>query len=141
MRPTLEQMYMNMAFKAAERSTCQRLKVGCIITDWAMTGGQSTTAYNGTSRKLPNGCESLEPGKCNCCHAEINALVKAPYDAGPQVLFCTHAPCKMCAKYIINSSVKRVCYAQEYRSTEGIELLSHTDIAVVYSSEWACPTS
>lgn len=131
-RPTLEEMYLRIAEVVATRSTCHRLKVGCVITNAEMTTVWSI-GYNGNARGLPNGCTNPDqPGNCGCdLHAEINALIKAPYHEGDLVLFCTHTPCRACAKAIINSQVKKVFCGQAYRSLEGVELLRQAGIPVV----------
>lgn len=129
MRLTLEEMYLEIARIVAKRSTCHRLQVGAVVTNWEMATVWSI-GYNGNARGLPNGCESLEPGKCMCLHAETNALIKAPYHQGPLKMFITHTPCKMCAKAIINSAVKEVHCWDRYRSSEGIDLLLGSGIPV-----------
>jgi dCMP deaminase len=131
-----DEMFLKMAHIAAERATCQRLKVGAIITDAAMTTIWSM-GFNGNARGLPNGCTTPdEPGNCGCdIHAEINALIKAPYHEGDLVMFCTHSPCRACAKAIINSRVRRVVYRTLYRSQEGVDLLRSAGIEVAFAGE------
>lgn len=65
MRKSFEQIYMRLAQMMAERSTCARLHVGCVITstDFRYVYG---VGYNGNASGLPNGCDSEEPGKCGC---------------------------------------------------------------------------
>ena len=79
--------------------------------------------YNGNARGLDNDCDTAEPGFCGCIHAEVNALLKAPYQGGPYVLYTTCSPCVPCAKLILNSAVKVVYYAEAYRDIAGITLL------------------
>lgn len=127
----MSEVCLGMAKLIARRSTCKRLQVGCVITNWDMTRVLAY-GYNGNHAGGPNTCDSDTPGQCGCCHSELNALVKAPYDAfEPLQLFCTHTPCKMCAKYIINSRVRRVVCAQQYRSSEGVDLLHQMGIVVI----------
>lgn len=78
--------------------------------------------YNGNYAGGPNGCDGDEPGKCGCLHAEINALVKNRYGEG-KVAFVTDAPCINCAKAMINAGIEVVYYRNDYRLTEGIDLL------------------
>jgi dCMP deaminase len=80
--------------------------------------------YNGNAKGLPNGCDTSTPGACGCLHAEDNALLKAPYQGvGALILFCTHNPCIVCAKRILNSRVARVVFRHEYRDPSGLWLL------------------
>src|SRR3990167_2225715 len=71
-RPKFETIYMNLACALAERSTCSRLKVGCVITssDYSRV---LAIGYNGNYPGGPNCCDSDEPGKCGCFTA--NSLV------------------------------------------------------------------
>lgn len=128
-RPTKEDLMIQIAGLVSERSTCQRLKVGAIVTDAEMMTVLAM-GYNGSARGQPNTCDSPEPGRCGCVHAEANALIKAPYHQGPLVMFCTHTPCIRCAKLIINSRVSKVYCFSAYRLTEGVELLRKLGIAV-----------
>lgn len=114
---------MQIAELTAQRSTCARLKVGCVIANAELTNIVSF-GYNGPGRALPNGCTSETPGACGCLHAEENALIKAPYDAGPLVLFTTTLPCSNCAQRILNSRVTAVYYREWYRDPTGLGYLS-----------------
>lgn len=123
---------MKLASLMAERSTCSRLKVGAVITsiDYSYVYG---LGYNGNAKGLPNCCDGKEPSKCGCLHSEINALLKVNEKPDvSKILFCTHMPCIMCAKAIINKGgFKKVFYKEPYRLTEGVELLQYKGIEVV----------
>lgn len=130
-RPSKEEMFLRIAEVVATRSTCSRLSVGAVVTDWEMTTIWSM-GYNGAARGLQNGClRPDEPGNCGCTmHAEVNALIKAPYHEGPLVMFCTHNPCSSCSHAIINSKVRKVIYRTEYRAVDGVNLLRGAGVAV-----------
>lgn len=73
--------------------------------------------YNGNYKGGPNERESLETGKSGFLHAEENALFHLckPYELRNHLLMiCTHKPCPMCAKRIVNSGIQRVFYINEY---------------------------
>ena len=79
--------------------------------------------YNGNAAGLPNTCDSSEPGKCGCIHAEENAVIKCS-SLEPKVVFSTHLPCKMCAKRLVNlGGVQYVYYDTDYRLKEGLDVL------------------
>jgi dCMP deaminase len=82
--------------------------------------------YNGNASGLPNECDSDEPGKCGCIHAEQNAVINCDIPRYvDKIVFTTHLPCKMCAKFFINlGNVKHVIYEQDYRIREGLEVLT-----------------
>lgn len=119
---------MNLAKDLALRSTCKRLAVGCVITS---SDYQRVLAigYNGNAAGLPNECDSDEPGKCGCIHAENNAIIKCADPYAVKVVFCTHQPCKMCAKQLVNlGGIKMVYYNKPYRLEEGLEVLTAAGI-------------
>ena len=122
-------MFIEMARVVAQRSTCQRLQVGCLITNYDSTSVVSM-GYNGNAKGLPNKCDTTTPGECGCIHAELNALLKAPFSQGTLRLFTTHSPCLDCAKLILNSRVQHVIFEKQYRSNDGLYLLSSADIPV-----------
>lgn len=121
-RPTWPEVYLGMAQTIAQRSTCTRLEVGCVITT-ADHRRVLAVGYNGNYAGGPNGCDSDEPGNCGCIHAEINALLKCDNTIRDKVVYVTTVPCKMCAKAIINAGASAVWYINEYRITEGRDLL------------------
>lgn len=73
----------------------------------------------------PNTCSGPnEPGKCECIHAEANALTK-PRSQEPFVAFITGEPCLNCAKLLINSLHCKEVYVVQggYRTQDGVNLL------------------
>lgn len=128
-RPTMEQTYLNMARELAKRSTCRRLHVAAIVTTWDM---QNIVAlgYNGPEHHGPNTCRGTEPGHCGCIHAEMNAIIKAPYDQGDLIMFSTHSPCHNCAMLLCQSRIRKIFYTDEYRIIDGVHLLRDRGIIV-----------
>jgi dCMP deaminase len=123
-RPSFRQIYMRMAHELSRRSTCRRLQVGCVITSTDYRKVLSV-GYNGNASGLANDCDSDEVGNCGCLHAEENAVINcdSPRYVG-KVVFCTHLPCRMCAKRIINmGGVQIVYYDLPYRNTESKNML------------------
>ena len=123
-RVSFEEICMRTAGLLIGRSTCDRLQVGCVI---ASSDYRKILAwgYNGNASGLDNKCDSEEPGKCGCLHAEENAVINC--DSPRQnlkIVFCTHEPCKMCAKRLVNlGGVVKVYYCYDYRLHEGLEVL------------------
>lgn len=131
-RTGLESIYARFALMMAERSTCARLHVGCVI----VTGDHRKVlalGHNGNADGLHQGCDREEPGNCGCLHAEENAVINldCPRDV-PKVVYCTHLPCAMCAKRLINAGgVARVAYVTDYRKRDGVKILVEAGIGVV----------
>ncbi len=128
-RPKMETIWMKMAQNLASRSTCLRLGVGAVVVNKDMTYAPCL-GYNGNFAGGENCCDSLEPGKCGCSHAEINALTKSKEDLNNCTLFCTASPCVSCAKILINRGIKKVIYLNCYRSNFGIRLLRENGVEV-----------
>jgi len=128
-RISKEEMFMRIAEIVAMRSTCKRLKVGSIITDFNLLHVLSI-GYNGNYAGGPNKCDSNEPGNCGCIHSELNAIIKADNRVKDKILFVTNSPCKDCSKLIINSGFSKVYYRHEYRLKDGINLLKKMKIKV-----------
>jgi len=140
MRPSFDDIYMHMALMIAQRSTCRRSQVGCII---ATQDNQKVLSlgYNGGPKGLFNDCISDEPGKCGHLHAEVNALIKATYgDGSKKKAYVTTSPCLACATALINGGVEEVIYHTKYRITDGLELLEQAGIKVrQYIPTWDPP--
>ena len=71
---------------------------------------------------------------CYAAHAEENAILQAAklgISIDGATLYCTHQPCSICAKMIVNAGIKRVVYSDDYRSEEGLELLRRVGIECV----------
>lgn len=130
-RPTAEAVFMYFAEMLAQRSTCERLRVGAVITNGAMTKVLGI-GYNGNARGFPNECDRPNmPGNCGCIHAESNALLKADGTEPDQRMFLTHSPCVPCAKLIINSGVRWLYYRDEYRNPDGLAVLGRAGVVLI----------
>jgi deoxycytidylate deaminase len=60
----------------------------------------------------------------------MNALIKAPYDKGPLVMFSTTSPCQTCAMLIRQSRIEAIYYTTPYRLLEGVTLLQDRGLIV-----------
>ncbi len=118
----IDLLYMDFAKRIAQQSKDPRLKVGCII---ATKSGILYPGYNGDEKGGSNVPESLEPGMSGFIHAEENAIIKFNPTIHPNsTMYITHAPCRMCAKKIVNTqAISSVYYLEEYRDLSGVELL------------------
>ena len=134
MRPSFDQIYLDLAFMLARRSTCRRLQVGTVITttDYRRV---LAVGYNGGASGLQNDCDRPDPGNCGCLHAEENACINCDCPRSTEkYVFVTHQPCPMCAKRLINlGGVTRVSFGESYRSDEGRILLESAGITVVHT--------
>lgn len=66
-------------------------------------------------------------------HAEANAISKVAKSGNSSegsTLYVTASPCIECAKLIIQAGITRVVYKDEYRLTDGVDLLKRAGITV-----------
>lgn len=127
-----DELNLRIAQLVAQRSTCTRKRVGCVVT---VEGRIVVTGYAGSPAKLHHcidpgiGCSVGADGGCErTVHAEAAAVSFAArkgiaLEGG--TLYCTLAPCRGCAKLLLNAGIVRVVYGEEYRSPHGLNLLDH----------------
>ena len=125
-----DHLYMRMARTWAENSYCVRRKVGALLVKDKMI---ISDGYNGTPSGFENVCEENGVTKPYVLHAEANAIskvAKSGNSSAGATLYVTASPCIECAKLIIQSGIKRVVYKDEYRLTDGVDLLTRAGIEV-----------
>ena len=121
-----------MASEWSTLSCCRRKKVGALIVKDGMI---ISDGFNGTPKGFTNDCED-ENGNTYwyVLHAEANAILKvskSSQSTDGASLYVTYSPCKDCSKLIIQSGIKRVFYAEEYRDISGLLILKEAGVDVV----------
>ena len=140
-RLTWDQYFMTITQQVAERSTCNRAKVGAVIV---RDRNILATGYNGAPAGMPHcteaGCliyESKTPyGEVeqNCfrtIHAEINAIAQAAKNGSnikDSSIYVTHTPCIHCIKVLVNTGIKTVYYESPYKLNTLAEILRNTRV-------------
>lgn len=135
----LDRAYMDIALSWAKMSHAKRKQVGCII---AKDGQIISDGYNGTPHGFDNNCEldtrfGYET-KPEVLHAESNAitkLAKGTQSSIDSTVYITLSPCFECSKLMIQSGIKRVVYLEEYRFTNGVDLLKKAGIEVCHLTD------
>src|SRR5215218_1523133 len=104
-RPSWDEYFMRIAHEVATRSTCPRLAVGAVIV---------------RDKRI--------------LHAEQNAIIQAAYH-GVSVtgasIYCTHQPCLLCVKMIMNAGIEEVRYAAGYPDPLALELAAGGGLRMV----------
>ena len=131
-----DRSYLDMAQVWSKNSYCKRRQVGALIVKNKMT---LSDGYNGTPSGFENVCED-EDGitKPYVLHAEANAITKVAKSGNSSegaTMYVTTAPCIECSKLIIQAGIKRLVYRDNYRKTEGIDLLKRVGIEIVNLSD------
>ena len=122
-----ETRMMNAALLISTWSSCLRRQVGAVIEKDKRI---MTTGYNGApsgitscvdkkycNRGLANVSSGTHHELCYAIHAEQNAILQAAkigLSLEGSTIYCTHKPCSLCAKSIINAGIKTVVYLYEY---------------------------
>lgn len=128
----LDVRYLKMAKIWAENSYCQRRKVGALVVKNQMI---ISDGFNGTPSGFENVCEEDNVTKPYVLHAEANAITKlarSHNSSNEATLYVTASPCLECSKLIIQSGIKRVIYGEQYRLSDGIDLLKRAGIEVIH---------
>lgn len=127
----LDRCYMSVAIEFSKLSKAQRKKVGsCLVT----TQGSIVPGVNGMPSGMSNICEDMMWNtKEEVIHSELSSIIRCARNGISCIdatLYVTLSPCLKCASLIIQSGIKRVVYLDEYRLTEGLQLLKDANILV-----------
>jgi len=130
MRISRIDQYANIAKIISMRGSCERLQVGCVILK---DNRIIATGYNGPlkgEKECSEVCDVSKPCQ-RAVHAEQNAICFAAHQGislEGSTLITTHSPCAHCAALIIQAGINKVYFIEEFRSTEGLELLEKHQI-------------
>ncbi len=145
-----DKRFIEMAKVVGSWSSCyqQNRHVGAVIVKNKRV---LTTGYNGA----PSGVKScVERGEClrrklniasgtrqEMCyavHAEQNAICQAAklgISLEGATLYCTHQPCTICCRMIINAGIKKVIYAEGYPDDFSLEIFKESGVECVKFEE------
>lgn len=140
-----DKRFMEMAEFVSTWSSCYKIDrhVGAVIVKDKRI---LTTGYNGASSGIKScnekgECIRIKLGIpsgtrheiCYAVHAEQNAIVQAAklgVSVDGATLYCTHQPCVICAKMIINAGIKRVVFKHGYPDDFSMELFKEAGVLV-----------
>ena len=137
--------FMELAWVISNWASCFKpnRKIGCVIVKNKRI---VTTGYNGapagiktcvergeclrTKLGIPSGTRAEF---CYAVHAEQNAIIQAA-KLGSSIegatLYCTHQPCVLCAKMIVNAGIKRVVYEEGYPDDFALQIFSEAGVQI-----------
>lgn len=127
-------------------STCEKVKVGSMITDgsnviFGCNHGVHNCIRNGCRRVQLYGENSKEhrlPSDCDAVHSEVDAIAKAA-KVGMRLrgaaIFVTRYPCEACARAIAESGIRYVIYGRKQKCSEYTEKILHAAGVAVYPVE------
>ncbi len=138
-----DKRFMELTEQVGTWASCLRRKVGAIIVKEKRV---MTTGYNGapagiktcvergecmrTKLGIPSGTHAE---LCYAAHAEQNAIIQAArygININGATLYCTHQPCVICAKMIINAGISRVVYKEGYPDEFSLRLFEEAGTTI-----------
>ncbi|MDD5606333.1 MAG: cytidine/deoxycytidylate deaminase family protein [Candidatus Pacebacteria bacterium] len=141
-RLSSDEYFLKIALVVAERSTCLRHHIGAV----AVRNKQIlTTGYNGAAAGLKDclelGClrneKNIPSGTqheiCRAIHAEQNVIIQASLHGVSlegATVYCTHTPCILCAKMLVNAKIKRFVSFAKYADDSFLELFKQANIKI-----------
>ena len=141
-RPSIDEYFLKVASVVAERSTCRRHHVGAVaVRDKHILA----TGYNGAAAGLKDclelGClrdeQDIPSGTrheiCRAIHAEQNVIIQASLHGVSLegcTIYCTHTPCILCAKMLVNARIKRYVSFGKYADDSFLDLFAEAGIKV-----------
>ena len=141
-RPETDQYFLKIASVVAERATCHRHHVGAVaVKDKHIL----TTGYNGAPAGLKDclelGCLRDELGIpsgtrqeiCRGIHAEQNVIIQGALHGVSlegSTIYCTHTPCVLCAKMLVNAKIERFVSFGRYNDDEFLDLFREAGIEI-----------
>ena len=140
--------YLDIAEAVTGRGTCLRRNFGAVIVK---NDTIISTGYVGAPRGRAN-CNELHyctreklqvpRGEryelCRSVHAEQNAIIQAAklgVNIDGSTLYCTHQPCILCAKMIVNAGIVRVVYHSGYPDDFALDIFKEARVLVERYSE------
>jgi dCMP deaminase len=146
-RISADEYFLKIASVVAERSTCRRHHIGAVsVKDKQIL----TTGYNGAAAGqkdcLELGClrdeQNIPSGTrheiCRAIHAEQNAIIQAALhgqNLEGSTIYCTHTPCILCAKMLVNAKIARFVTFGKYADESFVELFKNAGIKFDYLSK------
>lgn len=145
-----DKRFMEMAEVVSTWSSCyqENRHVGAVVVKDKRI---LTTGYNGApegikscsdrgiclrrERNIPSGTMQEV---CYAVHAEQNAICQAAkigVSLSGATLYCTHQPCVICARIIINSGIKRVIYKHGYPDEFAMQLFNEAGLEIIKYSD------
>ena len=141
-RPSIDEYFLKLSSVVAERSTCRRHHIGALaVKDKHILA----TGYNGAAAGVKDcialGCLRDSMGIasgtrheiCRAIHAEQNVIIQAGLHGVSlegSTIYCTHTPCILCAKMLVNARIKRFVSYRKYNDDEFVSLFGEAGITI-----------
>lgn len=117
-RPSWSNYFKEMVTVVSKRSSCNRLKVGCILVK---DNRMISAGYNGFLPGFSHTSCVKNGHEINTIHAEQNAILdcaKRGVECKNCDVYVTHYPCYNCLKFLLAIEVNNIYYINDYNNDE-----------------------
>lgn len=125
-RLSWDNYFISIAFLIASRSTCSRLKVGCVLVKDTRV---ISVGYNGFLPKMPHKSIVRDNHEQATVHAEQNAVsdcARRGINVDGAIAYITHYPCLNCFKILAASGISEINYHSDYKNDNIVKMLSES---------------
>ena len=123
-RLSWDEYFAKMVEVTAERSSCDRLHVGCLLVKDNRIVSQG---YNGFLPGCPHTSVVRNNHEQATVHAEQNALcdcAKRGVSCAESTAYVTHYPCIICARLLLAAGIKEIKYLEDYKNDELVKVFA-----------------
>lgn len=132
-RLNTDDFFMTLAVDFAAQATCNRLKVGTVLTKGKLLLSEG---YNGSiaghEHCIDVGCLLNDEGRCiRTLHSEVNAILNAVHKGVSVVgatAYVTAMPCEGCSKILAQSGISKIVYLKDYPNKYNHHFLSGIEL-------------
>jgi dCMP deaminase len=132
MRPSWNDYFKKIVIATSERSSCDRLNVGCLLVKDNRIISQG---YNGFLPGCPHNSIVRNNHEQATIHAEQNAIcdcAKRGVNCLKSIAYITHYPCIICTRLLLASGIKEIKYINDYKNDELVEeFCKQTNVKII----------
>ena len=131
-RLSWDEYFAKIVKVTAERSSCDRLHVGCLLVKDNRIVSQG---YNGFLPGCPHTSVVRNNHEQATVHAEQNALcdcAKRGVSCAGSTAYVTHYPCIICLRLLLAAGIKEIKYLEDYKNDELVKVFANQlDVAII----------
>ena len=131
-RLSWDEYFAKIVEVTAERSSCDRLHVGCLLVKDNRIVSQG---YNGFLPGCPHRSVVRNNHEQATVHAEQNALcdcAKRGVSCAESTAYVTHYPCIICARLLLAAGIKEIKYLEDYKNDELVKVFANQlDVSII----------
>ena len=131
-RLSWDDYFTTLAFLISNRSSCERLQVGCVLVKDTRV---ISVGYNGFISGYPHNSIVRNNHEQATVHAEQNCITdcaKRGINVEGSTAYITHYPCINCMKLLVSSGIKNIKYYNNYKNDKLIkEIFNGYDISKI----------